>query len=67
MASPLLSETKDSVRNFALLYGLESFKKAIDDLLYSVETGEGSFKHANWIYMSTCNKIKKMHKYLMVQ
>jgi hypothetical protein len=47
MASLLLSEAKDSVRNFALLFGLESFKKAIDDLLYSIETGEGSFKHAN--------------------
>jgi hypothetical protein len=47
MASLLLSETKDSVRNFALLFGLESFKKAIDDLLYSIETGESSFKHAN--------------------
>ena len=47
MASLLLSETKDSVRNFALLFGLESFKKAIDELLYSIETSEGSFKHAN--------------------
>lgn len=47
MASLLLSETKDSVRNFALLFGLESIKKAIDDLLYSIETSEGSFKHAN--------------------
>jgi hypothetical protein len=47
MASLLLSETKDSVRNFALLFGLESYKKAIDDLLYSIETGESSFKHAN--------------------
>ena len=47
MASLLLSETKDSIRNFALLFGLESFKKAIDDLLYSIETGESSFKHAN--------------------
>ena len=47
MASLLLSETKDSVRNFALLFGLESIKKAIDDRLYSIETGEGSFKHAN--------------------
>jgi hypothetical protein len=51
MASLLLSETKDSVRNIALLFGLESFKKAIDDLLYSVETGEGSFKHANGLDM----------------
>jgi AraC-like DNA-binding protein len=47
MASLLLSETKDSVRNFALLFGLESFKKAVDNLLYSIETGESSFKHAN--------------------
>jgi hypothetical protein len=47
MASLLLSETKDSIRNFALLFGLESFKKAIDDLFYSIETGESSFKHAN--------------------
>ena len=34
MASLLQSETKNSVRNFALMFGLESFKKAIDDLLY---------------------------------
>jgi hypothetical protein len=47
MSSLLLSETKDSVRDFTLLFGLESFKKAIDDLLYSLETGESSFKHAN--------------------
>src|SRR5215469_4424145 len=32
MASLLVSETKDSIRS--LLFGLESFKKAIDDLLY---------------------------------
>src|SRR5215831_8792936 len=51
MASLLLSETKDSIRNFALLFGLESFKKAIDDLLYSIETGESSFKHANGLDM----------------
>jgi O-methyltransferase domain/Dimerisation domain len=51
MASLLLSETKDSVRNFALLFGLESFKKAIDDLMHSIETGESSFKHANGLDM----------------
>ena len=51
MASLILSETKDSVRNFALLFGLESFKKAIDDVLYSIETGESSFKHANGLDM----------------
>ena len=47
MASLLQSEAENSVRNFALLFGLESFKKAIDDLLYSIQTGENSFKHAN--------------------
>jgi hypothetical protein len=51
MASLLLSETKDSVRNFPLLFGLESFKKAIDDLLYSIETGESSFKDTNGLDM----------------
>jgi hypothetical protein len=29
------------------MFGLESFKKAIDDLSYSIQTGENSFKHAN--------------------
>jgi O-methyltransferase domain len=46
-ASLLQSEAKDSIRNFALLFGLEPFKKAIDNLLYSIQTGENSFKHAN--------------------
>ena len=47
MASLLQSEAKSSIRNFALLFGLESFNRAIDDLSYSIETGENSFKHAN--------------------
>jgi O-methyltransferase domain len=47
MASLLQSETENSIRNFALLFGLESFKKAIDDLSYSIQTGQNSFKHAN--------------------
>ena len=47
MTSLLQSETKNSVRNFALMFGLESFNKAIHDLSYSVQTGENSFKHAN--------------------
>jgi O-methyltransferase/methyltransferase family protein len=47
MSSLLISEAKNSVRNFALLFGLEPFRKAIDDLLYSIETGESSFRHAN--------------------
>src|SRR5919197_4871572 len=47
MASLIQSETKNSIRNFALMFGLESFKKAIDDLSYSIQTGENSFKQAN--------------------
>jgi hypothetical protein len=47
MASLIQSEAKNSIRNFALMFGLESFKNAIDDLLYSIQTGENSFKHAN--------------------
>jgi hypothetical protein len=47
MASLLQSEAENSIRNFALMFGLESFKKAIDDLSYSIQTGENSFKHAN--------------------
>jgi hypothetical protein len=51
MASLIQSDTKNSIRNFALMFGLESFKKAIDDLLYSIQTGENSFKHANGMEM----------------
>ena len=47
MASLMQSVAKNSIRNFALMFGLESFKNAIDDLLYSIQTGENSFKHAN--------------------
>ena len=47
MASLLQSETKNSIKNLALLFGLESFKHALDDLLYSIQTGQNSFKHAN--------------------
>lgn len=51
MASLIQSEAKNSIRNFALMFGLESFKNAIDDLLYSIQTGENSFKHANGLEM----------------
>jgi hypothetical protein len=47
MASPIQSDARNSIRNFALMFGLESFKNAIDDLFYSIQTGENSFKHAN--------------------
>lgn len=51
MASLIQSEAKNSIRNFALMFGLESFKNTIDDLLYSIQTGENSFKHANGLDM----------------
>src|SRR6476661_8696802 len=47
----IFAETKNAIRNFALMFGLESFKNAIDDLLYSIQTGENSFKHANGLDM----------------
>ena len=68
MSSLLTSEVKNSVRNFALLFGLEPFRKAIDDLLYCIETGENPLDmQMDWTCMNICNKIKKMLKYLMVQ
>ena len=51
MASLIESDAKNSISNFALMFGLESFKNAIDDLLYSIQTGENSFKHANGLDM----------------
>ena len=51
MASLIQSDAKNSISNFALMFGLESFKYAIDDLLYSIQTGENSFKHANGLDM----------------
>ncbi len=50
-ATLLQSETKGSIRNFVLMFGLESFNRAISDLAYSIETGENSFKHANGLDM----------------
>ena len=50
-AALLQSEAKESIRNFALMLGLGSYNKAIDDLSYSIETGENSFKHANGLDM----------------
>ena len=47
MASFLLSEGQDSIRNLGLLIGLDSFERSINDLLYSVRTGGNAFKHAN--------------------
>lgn len=46
-ASLLQSGTNNSIRDFALLFGLKSFNNATTDLLYSIRTGENSFKHAN--------------------
>jgi hypothetical protein len=50
-AALLQSETNGSLRNFALMFGLESFNRAINDLSYSIATGESSFKHANGLNM----------------
>jgi len=47
MASFLLSEGQDSIRNLALLIGLDSFERSINDLLYSIRTGKNAFKHVN--------------------
>ena len=33
------------------MFGLESFNRAINDLSYSIETGENSFKHTNGLDM----------------
>jgi O-methyltransferase len=51
MASLIQSDAKNSISNFALMFGLESFKNAIDDILYSIQTGENSFKHTNGLDM----------------
>ena len=50
-ASLLQSGTKNSIKDFALLFGLKSFNNATTDLLYSVRTGQNSFKHANGLDM----------------
>ncbi len=50
-AALLQSETIGSLRNLALMFGLESFNRAINDLSYSIATGENSFKHANGLDM----------------
>ncbi len=50
-AALLQSEAKGSIRNFALMFGLESFNRAINDFSYSIETGENSFKHTNGLDM----------------
>lgn len=50
-ASLLQSGTKNSIRDLALLFGLKSFNNATTDLLYSVQTGQNSFKHANGLDM----------------
>jgi hypothetical protein len=47
MASLLQSNEKNSIKNLSLLLNIESFKRALDDLLYTVQTGENAFKHAN--------------------
>lgn len=50
-ASLLCTDTKNSIRDFALLFGLDSFNKATINLYYAIETGENSFKYANGLEM----------------
>lgn len=50
-ASLLLSETKNSIRDFALLFGLDSFNKATTNLMHAIQTGDNSFKHTNGLEM----------------
>ena len=70
-AAFLQSEAKESIRNFALMFGLEPSNRAMNDLSYSIETGENSFKHANGldIFLSIFNRIKieRMLKYSIMQ
>jgi hypothetical protein len=51
MASLLCSDTKNSIRDFALLFGLDSFNKATINLSQAIATGENSFKYANGLEM----------------
>ena len=50
-SSLLLSDKKNSIRDFALLFGLDSFNKATTNLLYAIQTGKNSFKYANGLEM----------------
>jgi len=47
LASLLQSNEKNMFKNFSLILGRQSFKRAIDDLQYVIQTGENSFKHIN--------------------
>ncbi len=46
-ASLLQSNEKNAIRNFPLLLNMESFKRAMNDLTYTIQTGQNTFKHAN--------------------
>jgi len=47
----LCSQTENSVRDFALLSGLDSLNKATINLLHTIKTGKNSFKYANGLEM----------------
>jgi hypothetical protein len=51
LATLLQSNEKNMLKNFSLLLGRQSFKQAIDDLQYTIQTGENSFKHVNNLNM----------------
>ncbi len=47
MASLLQSDGKNLIKNLSLLLEIESFKRAMNDLLYTIQTGDNAFKHTN--------------------
>ncbi len=47
MASLLQSDGKNLIKNLSLLLEIESFKRAMNDLLYTIKTGDNAFKHTN--------------------
>src|SRR3954447_23627467 len=47
LTSLLQSNEKNMFKNFSLILGRQSFKRAIDDLQYVIQTAENSFKHIN--------------------
>jgi hypothetical protein len=47
LAALLQSNEKNMLKSFSLLLERQSFKQSIDDLQYTIQTGENSFKHVN--------------------
>jgi hypothetical protein len=47
IASLLQSKEKNIIKNFPSLLNIESFMRAMNDLPYTIQTGQNAFKHAN--------------------